>query len=132
MHMNLSPRACFLTAALLLLPGCGQKLNYETTVKLRAGEVQAQMVDAPRREQTVRVTATSSGSPIDAYLVLDKDKEAAKEALLDGKKPAAFLAGQTKTRDAILEATIPANSDFTIVLGGATKDSQVKVRATGR
>ena len=62
----------------------------------------------------------------------EKDKEAAKQALLDRKKPAASFAGKVKTQEATLEATIPANTGFAILLGGASKNSQVKVKVTGR
>jgi hypothetical protein len=124
---------CGLLVALLLAgAGCGQKLDYDSTVQLDAGQVQSMMIDAPKREQRVSVTVTSSSSPIDVYVVLDKDKEAGKQALLDGKKPAAALASQAETQDATLEATMPANSAFAILLGGASKTSQVKVKVTGR
>jgi hypothetical protein len=101
-------------------------------VQLDAGEVQSLSVEPPKRDQKVSVTATSSSSPIDVYLVLDKDKEAGKQALLDGKKPAASLARKAKTQDATLEATIPANTGFAVLLGGAGKSSQVKIKVTGR
>ena len=123
---------CFLLAALLVaLPGCG-KLHYESTVELGAGEVELILVDPPKREQQISVTVTSSGSPINVYVVLAKDKEVAKEALLNGQKPAASLAGKVKTQEATLEATVPANTGFVILLGGASKSSQVKVKVTGR
>jgi hypothetical protein len=132
MRTNLCLRGFLLAAVLAVLPGCGQRLNYETTVHLSDGDVQLVLVDPPRSEQNVTVTATSSSSPVDVYLVLDKDKEAAKQTLLDRRKPAAVLAGVAKTRDATLEATIPAKSGFAILLGGASKQSEVRVRVTGR
>jgi hypothetical protein len=130
MQTSFGVRGYLLVALLLVLPGC-QKLNYETTVQLGDGDVQLVLVDPPRSEQKVHITAASSGSPVDVYVVLDKDKEAAKQALLDGKKPAAVLVSETKTRDASLEATIPAKSGFAILLGGASKSSEVKVKVTG-
>jgi hypothetical protein len=118
-------------ALLLALPGCG-RLGYETTVQLGAGEVQALSIDAPRSEQKVSVAVTSSGSPVDVYAVVEKDKEAAKEALLDRRKPAAFLAGQAKTQDATVEATVPGHTAFVILVGGASKPTQVHVKVMGR
>jgi hypothetical protein len=100
--------------------------------QLEAGDVHLVLVDPPRREQQVRVTVTSSGSPVTVYIVLNKDKEAAKQALLDGKNPVGALDGKAKTQDATLEATIPANSGFAILLGGASKSSQVRVKVAGR
>ena len=131
MRAILRLRPCLLAAIVLGLPGCG-RLYHETTVQLGAGEVQLLLIDAPKRDQKISVTAASSGSPIDVYVVLAKDKEAAKEALLSGKKPAESLAGKVKTPDATVEATIPANSEFAIILGGANKNTQVKLKVTGR
>jgi hypothetical protein len=125
------PRCCCLLL-LLVLSGCGQKLDYQTSVDLDEGQVQSILIDPPKREQNVSITAKSTGSPIDLYVVLDKDKEPAKQALLDRKKPAAALASKTKTQDAALEVTIPANTGFAVLLGGAGKSSHVTVKVTGR
>jgi hypothetical protein len=125
-------RCCFLTSIFVALAGCGQKLDYETAVQLEAGDVQLLAIDPPKREQKVTVTVTSSGSPISVYVILGKDKEAAKQALLDSKKPTGALASNVKTQEATLEATIPANTGFGVLLGGASKSSQVKVKVTGR
>jgi hypothetical protein len=132
MRTMLRLRRCLLATILLAPLGCGQKLNYETTVQLDDGQVQSLSIDPPRKDQSANVTVSSSGSPIDVYVVLEKDKEAGKQALLDSKKPAESLARKVKTQDAILEATIPANTGFAILLGGASKSSQVKVKVTGR
>ena len=128
--MNL--RRSFLMIIFLALAGCGQKLAYETTVQLADGEVQSIAVDAPKTEQKVSVSVVSSGSPVDVYVVLDKDKETGKQALLDRKKPAESLASKVKTQDATLEATVPANTGFAVLLGNASKPSQVKVKVAGR
>ena len=124
-------RRALLAVLLLAFPSC-QRLNYETAVDLSEGEVQSILVEAPKKEQKVSVTASSAGSPIDVYVVLDKDKEAGKQALLDRKKPASSLASKVKTREATLEATIPANTGFAILLGGASKSNHVTVKVTGR
>ena len=117
---------------LVLAAGCQAPLNFEKTVQLGAGDVQAFPVDAPRREQKVSVAVTSSNSPLDVYIVLEKDQEATKQALLAYRKPASVLAGMEKTQEARLEATIPARNAFVVMLGGATKDTSVKLKLTGR
>jgi hypothetical protein len=119
---------------ILLLPmaGCGQKLDYETTLLVGDGEVQTLSIDPPKRAQKVSVTATSSGSPVSVYVVLEKDKESAKQALLDGKKPAQALIGTAKTKDATLEANVPAQTAAVVLVGGARKSSEVKVKISGR
>src|SRR5947209_6330543 len=132
MRKILSLRRSFLALLLLALTGCGQRLNYERTVELSSGDVQLILIDPPKREQQVSVMVSPVGSPIDVYVVLDKDSEAGKQALLDHKKPAGSLASKTKTQEATLEATIPANSGFAILLGGASKSTRVTVNVTGR
>jgi hypothetical protein len=127
-----SLRRTLFALLLLVLPGCGQKLNYETTVDLDEGQVQSILIDAPKSEQKVTVTVNSAGAPIDAYIVLDKDKEAGKQALLNRQKPPQSLAGKVKTQDATLEATVPANTGFALLVGGASKNSRVSVKVTGR
>src|SRR6266851_10501588 len=127
-----SLRRCLLASLLLIVPGCGQKLDYETSLQLGEGEVQALSIDAPTRAQKVSVRATSSGSPIDFYVVLEKDKEAGKQALLDRKKAPQAVVGIAKTQEATLEAMVPVKTGFVILLGGASKSSQVKVKVTGR
>ncbi len=118
--------------ALLLLAGCGQKLNYESTLQLEVGDVQAIAIDPPVKEQKVTVTVTSTASPVDVYLVFAKDKESGKRALLDRKPPAEPLAAKAKTTDAVLEATIPAGSGFVVLLGLANKSTSVKLKVSGQ
>ena len=127
-----SLRRCLLATTLLLLPACGQKLDYESTLQVDDAQVQSISVDPPKKEQKVNVVVTSSASPVDVYVVLEKDKEAGKQSLLNGNKPAESLTGKLKTQDTTLEATIPANTGFAILLGGASKSTQVKVKVTGR
>src|SRR5262245_432385 len=112
------PTRCRVLLAILFLalPGCGQKLDYESSMQLDAGDVQWISIDSPKREQRVSVTVTSSGSPVDVYVVLGKDKEAAKQALLDTKKPTESLANKVKTRESTLEVTIPANTGFAVLV----------------
>jgi hypothetical protein len=122
-----------LVVAICLLGTAGcQKLDYEKTVNLGAGEVQAISIGPPTREQKITVVASSTGSTLNVCLVLEKDVEAAKQAMLDGKAPKEPLASKEKAQEATLEATVPAKTGYAIVLGGASKSCEVKVKVTGR
>jgi len=117
--------------ALLATMGC-QKLNYEKTISIDIGEVQSILIDAPKRDQKVSVAISSPDSAVNVCVVLEKDQGAAKKSLLDGKKPAEALANKDKVKDDTLEASIPGGSDFAVLLSGAAKSTQVKVKITGR
>jgi hypothetical protein len=118
---------------LVLSAGC-QKLNYDRSVSLASSEVQSILIDAPKRDQKVTVAIASPGVPINAYLVLEQNKDAVQEKLLNQKKPDAgkILASVEKSQDGTLEATVPGGSSFAVVIGGAAKNTQVQVKVTGR
>lgn len=118
---------------LFLIVGC-QKVNYDRTVQVEPGDVQVVMIDPPRSAQKVSVVASSPGTPVDVYVVLEKDQEEAKQSLLSGKSPAKdkLLANKQKAEEATLEATVPAKNGFAVLVSGAKKSTQVKLKITGR
>src|SRR5438552_193693 len=107
----------------LSVPGCQWPLNYEKTAQMSVGDVQVFPVEAPKRDQKIAVAVSSSNGPVNVYVVLEKDQEAAKRALLDGRKPANSLGDKEKMQEATIEATIPAKNGFVVMLGGVTKDT---------
>jgi len=118
--------------ALLGSAGC-QKLDSERSIHLDAGEVQIIRIGPPRSDQKVTVVVDSPRSSINVYLVLEQDQEEAKQALLlDRKLPQLPLAGKEKTNSATLEATVPARNGFAVMLSGAEKATDVKLKVTGR
>jgi hypothetical protein len=130
-------RSPVLLACLALsLPGLGgcQKLDEKRSVTLAPGDVKNLQIDAPRADQKVHVAVTSSDCPVDVYVVLQKDHDSVDQTLLAGNKPDAkkVLASQEKTRDASLEATVPAKSGYSIFFAGATKPTTVSVQVSGR
>lgn len=118
-------------AGVCLISGC-QKLNYEKTLKLSDTDVRAISIDGPRREQKVAVTVTAPGAKVDVYVVPEKDQEAVTQDLLNHKKPKEVLASKQKVESDTLEVTIPAKMSFSVVLGAASKDCEVKVSVKGR
>src|SRR5262249_13148325 len=117
-----------------LATGCRrQVLNDERTVKLDPAAVQSFPIDAPIRDEQVKVKVSSPGAPVNVYVVLQKDQTAAEDALEVGKAPASSLGGKDKVEDATLDATVPAKSPFAVVLGNTSaKTAQVKMTITGR
>ena len=133
MRLPLRPALCLLVTLCLVGAGCKQRLNRESTVTVGPSEVQAVIVDAPRADQQVTATISSPGAPVSAYLVLEKNRLAAQDALLSGKAPANVLGGKDKTEDATVEGTVPAKEEVAVLVynpGG--KPAQVKVKITGR
>jgi hypothetical protein len=119
-----------LMASAAFLCGC-QRLNHEQTIALDEGEIRSVEIDAPTRDQTVTVRVTA-GSPVDVFIVLEREEEATKEALSLQKPPNTQLAGKLKVQDATLEAAIPAKNRFAVLLSGARTKTDVKLRITGR
>jgi hypothetical protein len=134
MHLLSRSALCLLVALGLLVTGCRkQRLDEESTLTVPPGEAQSKIVDAPRAEQQVTATVSSPGAPVSAYLVLEKNRSAAQDALLNGKRPANVLDGKDKVEEASLQGTVPAGEEFAVVVSNAgSKNAQVKVKITGR
>ncbi len=115
------------------LAGC-QSVSLEKTVTVSGGEAyQAFTIDPPRRDQKVTVTISSATNPINVYIVLEKDLAAAQESLKNEKPPANALDRKENVQDATLEATVPANNSYTVLLSPiAGKTSQVSLKIKGR
>jgi hypothetical protein len=123
-----------LVSLLLGISGC-QRLDADRTVKLEPSQVHAILFDAPRSDQKVSVTMSSPGAPVEVYLLLEKDREAAVQSLEQGKRPAKeqILASKDKAEEATLEATVPAKSGYAVLLNSkAGKTAEVKVKVAGR
>src|SRR5260370_36842119 len=77
--------------AMLVLPGC-QRLHYQTNFKLNKGDFETCSVLPPRTAQEVTVTVSSPGSAVEAYVVLEKDRQAAPKAGHNDLEPVNALA----------------------------------------
>ncbi len=128
-------RSCVVLGVLagcLALAGCKQRLNEEHTMALEPGMTKSLQIDAPTGAQKVTVTVASPGVPVRAYLVLEKDRTAAEDALVAGKKPASALAA-TEGDQGTLEGTVPAKEAYAVVVSnGSGKPAQVKVTIKGQ
>jgi hypothetical protein len=130
-----SPRLLICALLLLAPAGCGRgSFSYEKTLTVEGSDAfQAQTVDAPARDQKVTVTVSSATAPVNVYLVLEKDREAAQESLRYEKSPANVLDKKEKVQEATLEATVPAHNSYTVLLTPAEgKTARVTLKITGR
>lgn len=116
----------------LLLLGC-QRVNTERTWPMEHGEIKSLTVDAPRGEQKVLVAVNAGGAPVDVYLVLEADADAARDALLAERKPPKVIASQEKVQDVLLDGTIPAGKGYQVLIrNNGGRNSDVKVKVTGK
>jgi hypothetical protein len=119
------------TVAALLVAGCQRALNDDRKVEVKTGEIQSVLYEVQRRDKTVRVALRSPGVPVDAYLVLEKDRPALVQRLeRQEEKPQNALAEALRVEDTTLEGRIPAGSAFALVLVTRGKDATVSVKTT--
>ena len=123
-------RLCLAGIVFLVAAGC-QKLSYEKTIKLKPGGIEALLITAPRTAQQVTAMVSSPGSAVEAFIVLEKDRPAVENSLQIEEKPTGPLA-QGRGEELTLSATIPAKSAYSIIVSGAQKTSEVKIKVTGQ
>lgn len=119
-----------LLAGLFTLTGCPQRVNVEKTVTLEFGDIkQPAIIDAPRSQQKVRVDVNSA-EPIDVDVALESEAADITKSLTAGKRPdaAKLLASKQGVKTDAVEATIPAGKSYTVILSGARKKTEVKVK----
>lgn len=116
---------------LLVLAGCGQPLDVRKDLTLEIGEVHCVFIDAPSREQKVVVSVTSDVE-VDAWIVKGQDEAAINKQMNLGQKPTDALSGKQKITSEKIDATIPARTAYTIVVGNSTKNAKVNVKITGK
>ncbi len=115
------------------LAGCRRSFSHEKTLTVEAGAYQEQTVDPPTREQKVTVTVSAATAPVNVYLVLEKDRQAAEDSLRLEKAPASVLEKKENVQEATLEATVPANTSYTVLLTTAAgKTAKVTLKISGR
>jgi hypothetical protein len=122
-------KAC-LFVLLLLAIGC-TKLNSQSDVHVKPGEMKYSFVDPITKSQKINVSAKASDGKFNVYCFLDKDKAEVEKDLNLNKVGAKVLAHELKTNGAELNATIPANETAVILLTSAeAKNVEVKLKIT--
>jgi hypothetical protein len=121
-----------LLAGLLAAAGC-QPLNDKRDVKLDRGEARSVLFSAPRYDQKVTVEAHSPGNPVSVYLVKDSEREKTELLLTNRQTPKDALASKANAEEISLTATVPAGTEFAVVLCNQGKgETTVKLKVTGR
>ncbi len=120
------------TLAAVSMAGC-QKLKYENnSIEIFPFGVHRIEFDAPKYNQKLSIEAHSPGSPISVYLVSQAESDAAQDQLEKDKTPTASLASMEKAEEIKLEATVPANTAFVLLIRADKKSAQVRVNVSGR
>jgi hypothetical protein len=125
-----------LSLVLALASGC-QRLNFSKTYTLSPLVVQEITFDPPAYAQKVSVTITPTSAGVSAYLIKAADMQAVDRALQADKEPAASMLLASRVSKAAaetytFEATIPAKTEYSLLLKGGTKSTDVKVSVVGR
>lgn len=114
---------------LIVLSGCQRALNDQRKVDVKSAEVKSVLYDVQERAKTVKIVIRSEGEPVDAYLVLEKDRVQLVEQLTNQNKPTGALASALRMKETWLAGSIPARSAFAVVLV-SPKDTSVTIQAT--
>lgn len=124
---------CVLAASLaLVIGGCNRTLHYDKTVTLGPGDVQSFSVDAPRGEQKVTVSFTSSKAPVNVFVALATNLENASKEVQNYKKPQAVLGALENAKEGSIDVVIPAKAAFGVIVAGAIKDTEVQFKMNGK
>jgi hypothetical protein len=129
------PLRFWLLLVVILAVGCTRQkaLNIEKTLSIDPGSVKTVIYDAPIEDQQVTI-AVNSPEPVDVFLVLEDNLQKATDAAVGGAQPENPLASKTKTKEATLEAKIPAKKGFAVLVNNPinNKKTDAKVKATSK
>jgi hypothetical protein len=125
------------TLVLVALSGC-QRLNYEKTHSLPATSSLPLEFDAPRYSQKLTVTVKPTAGPVAAYLCAKENYEKVDRlATLTNKEPPGDLVfggarGKGDDEEISFEATVPAKTEFVLLLVNHGKKNEATVKVVGR
>ncbi len=115
---------------LVCLVGCTRTtLDTKTTFETdNAGKTLD--LDAVKAEQTIKVTATAEGGPIDVFIYLTKNRAAVDKEIMTTKL-VNVLADKQNSESVELTAKIPANEEASVLVRATTlKKPKVNLRIT--
>jgi hypothetical protein len=117
--------AALCLAVVVLLPGCTSRVSFDKTLTLEPGAIKMYTIDAPRREQKVRIQVDSR-EPVTCYVGLADAAGEMQKALERDAQPTA-LGGKSGVTQESFDVSIAAGKEFVIFLSGAKKPSEVKL-----
>jgi hypothetical protein len=115
-------------ALALAMPACRTVLNADKSFDLGPGEKNTLTIDAASKEQRIKVEVTSTAAPVNVYVFLEKDQQAAETDIRAKKQSSKVLASQEKTEGVTLEPTIPAGNPTVVLVTSASSSKTAKVR----
>src|SRR5262245_20143773 len=121
-----------LLALALVLPGCTRTvLNYDKSFKIDPGGEQTATAEAVNKDQKIKVDVSATGSKVDVYVFLEKDKDIAQEAIKGRRTGSPLLASAQDKEGAVLEAAVPAgNAAIVMVKNTSGKSAEVRIKMT--
>jgi hypothetical protein len=117
--------------AVVLGSGCGRSgVHFEQDFKVDALGNKSFTLPAPKAEQKVAIAFRTSGVKVNAYVLLEKNREDAMERLSQQRALGNnILAKKEGSTDGTLEATIPAGAEFAVILSNPTnQDASVSLK----
>jgi hypothetical protein len=123
----------------LVTAGC-QKPFDERIVKIEPPGIHSIDYEPFPKDKNVIVTVSAPGTPVSAYLTIDKNRKVTEQRLSSGKDPVPLphLYGKDKIEDDTFEGLIPAKTPFAVVIrytgipDDATKPAYVTLRLSTR
>ena len=123
------PLVLFSTVTICI--GCKPQLSIDREVKLEPDQIKTIIVSAVSMEQTIQVTANSSGGPISVHVYLPEHEEAIEEMIAHGNPLENVIAKVDSAEEVTLNALIPADKEAVVRFqpaGRHAADVQVKIR----
>jgi len=122
-----------LLMVLMATAGC-QKLSnpvlVDETISVPSLENKSKIIDGPKQDQKVSITAQSSEGNFDLYVVFESDAKRVMDELSEPRPVTGNVLGKkTKTKDASLDVSIPAGKGFAVIVSNSgPKDVAVKLK----
>lgn len=117
------------------LGGC-QKVTFEKSYTMGGMEYQELTFDPPRYDQKVTVTVSPSKGPVSAWLIKADAVNKVKPAIeRDKDAPADVIFGKqvSKTKEELkFEATVPAKTEYMLLIRNGPENNEVSVKVVGR
>ena len=106
--------------------GCQSRLKIEKTITLDVGQISTIEIDPPRYDQTIAVTVMAD-VPVDVFVYLTKNQDAADRDIDLAKKSDLILGSAEKVERGSVEARVPAKEKATVMIRSGTKGGSAKV-----
>ena len=112
--------------------GCGKTLDQDASFDVPM-EGKFLTVEPITTEQNVKVTGTATGAPVNVYLYLEKNRQAAEKDILAKKLVSPVIPAKVEKAETFtLTATIPANETAVVQVTRAGMAAKVQLRISNK